>query len=330
MKKVRCGAFALVVLAVAVLAGQFSGGFLSAYAEENASGFTVSPMHQKIVLVPGEKYKASVEVSNPVYATYDLSYTVSVGSFGQYRSDGGVDDYGGVDVSTVTDSNQIMEWIKLDKDSGTVPPNGSDTVSFVIDVPKDAPAGGQYATILVKSDTDDGGTGGVNVQNVMHIASIVYAEVAGETREEGKILDNSFPSFLTSGPLETASMVRNDGNVHTDAEYTLQVWPLFSGEEICTNEENPDTSLVMPGTERYHSQSCDLPLAGVFNVKQMVKIFGEVSIVEKMIVVCPIWLAFIIVFAVILLIIWLVLKLRSHKSSKAPRSESSASAGDAE
>ena len=108
-------------------------------------------------------------------------------------------------------------------------------------------------------------------------------------------------------------MVKNNGNTHTDAEYTLQVWPVFSDEEYCTNEENPDKSLVMPETNRYHSQTCVLPVVGIFRAKQVVSIFGETSIVEKNFIVCPIWLLVIVIFAVISIIIWLVAKSKSRK-----------------
>ena len=111
--------------------------------------------------------------------------------------------------------------------------------------------------------------------------------------------------------------MKNTGNVHTDASYTLQVWPLFSDEEICTNEENSDTNLIMPGMERYFVQKCSLPLAGIFRVKQVVKIFDEVSTLEKMIVICPLWLIFIVVLAIVALIVWIVIRIKMRKKAEA-------------
>ena len=110
-------------------------------------------------------------------------------------------------------------------------------------------------------------------------------------------------------------MVRNDGNVHTDAKYTLQVWPIFSDEEICTNEEDVTTSLIMPETKRYHVEKCDLPNIGMFRVKQVVKIFGEESTFEKMVIVCPVWLLFVIVFIISVVVIWFVSRVKSRKKS---------------
>lgn len=321
MIKVKKLKLLTVVLAIVMCLGFYH---VSVRAEEKSSlGFTVSPMSQRILLTPGEEYKGSISISSPNDSTTDLNYTIGVGSFGQRRANDNSDDYGDVDLSTSTTYNQIKDWITIEKDSGIVAPNETDVVPFVINVPKDVPAGGQYATIIVKNDTkgvheDEGESS--SIKNIMYIASIIYAEVAGETREEGQITNNSVPSFLLNGPLEAVSMVRNNGNVHTDAEYTLQVWPLFSDEEICTNEEKPDTSLILPETERYHAQTCDLPAVGIFRAKQTVKIFGETSIVEKTVIICPIWLLFIIIFVIIAIIIWIVMRIRArNKSDNAKR-----------
>ena len=110
-------------------------------------------------------------------------------------------------------------------------------------------------------------------------------------------------------------MVKNNGNVHAEAKYTLQVWPLFSDEEICTNEEAPENSLVLPNTQKYYSQECNLPMVGIFRAKQVVKIIGEESIVEKTIIVCPLWLLFVVIFGIVLLIAWIIAKTKKRKDS---------------
>lgn len=307
-KKISKILFAAVALLLAVFAP------ISVSAEDAPiSAMVLSPMYQKIILNPGESRDLTVKISNPNDAQSDLQYSVSVGPFSQGLS---ADD-NTIDSQTITAYNQIMDWITLSKESGTVKPNSTDVLTFTIDVPYDAPAGGQYASILVKDDTGKNASGGSNVsiESEVEMMMIIYAEVAGETIQTGEILENNVPSFLLSNELETTSLVKNTGNVHTDAEYILQVWPLGSSEEICTNEENPEANLLMPGAERYYSQKCKLPAAGIFNVKQTVKIFGEESVVEKVVIVCPIWLLFIIFFVIAAVIIWLVMRARGRKKS---------------
>lgn len=276
----------------------------------------LSPMSQRMVLLPGEEYKSSFSVVNPEAATEDLHYEAEVGSYSPLI-DGERGVYGGADINTITDRNDIMKWIKIDNPEGTVAPNKSETLSFSIKVPENAPAGGQYATIVVKAVDDEENTqeNSAMIKSYINIAYIIYAEVAGETLQKGSITENNLPTILTNNELKATSMVRNDGNIHTDAKYTLQVWPMFSDEELCTNEENPESSLIMPNTERYHVQTCVLPTVGIFKAKQVVKIFGEVSELEKIIIVCPIWLIFVVLFIIIALILWLVIRIKSHKKS---------------
>ncbi len=301
-----------VAVFTAIIAGFF--GLASSGNIFATSTMNVSPMADSIILAPGERYDGYFNISNPNDAEANLEFITSVGSFSQGKDEKTGDDYGSVDVEATSSYNQIKDWIEVITESGSVSPNETQQIHYIINVPNDAPAGGQYATILVRdnSDKNQGGEGIAIVEN-RQIAYIIYAEIAGETREEGQILQNSIPSFSLNNELSATSMVKNDGNIHTDAEYTLQVWPLFSNEELCTNEENPDKSLVMPETNRYHSQTCSLPLVGIFRAKQVVKIFGEISVVEKNLIVCPIWLLAIIIFAIISIIIYLVAKSKNRK-----------------
>lgn len=291
------------------------------YADDApTSSIFVTPMTQKIILIPGETYKGSISISNSVKSTENLKYVAKIGSYSSRKDGDSGDDYGVIDVNTVTERNTIMEWITLEKSTNTVVPNDTDVLNFTIKVPKDAPAGAQYASILVYEDeeqkTNTNSGNGANITSKYQLASAIIANVAGETVEKAVIKSNDMPSMLTTNKLEATSIVRNDGNIYTDASYTLQVWPMFSDEEICTNEENPETSTVLPGTERYHTQTCDLPAVGIFKAKQVVKIFDEVSILEKTIFVCPIWLMVVVLLIVIGIIVGIILYIKKRHSAK--------------
>ena len=128
---------------------------------------------------------------------------------------------------------------------------------------------------------------------------------------------NNIPTFNFSTPLSTSSMVENEGNVHTDAEYTLEIWPLFSDEEVYTNIEEPMTSLILPETKRYNIQTWDdAPMFGIFKVKQTVKIYDDVSVLEKTVIICPLWVLLVIVFIVVAVVIWFITRTKSRKNSK--------------
>ena len=307
----------ITMITVGVLSVCSGIGVLGNNTHAGSNTMTVSPPNQRMILIPGETFKSSLSVFNSSNSETDLKYAVEVGSFSQHKSDESKDDYGSIDHISKTSYNQIVDWIKFDNSEGVLKPGETAEVGYSIEVPENAPVGGQYATILVldktNSDSEVGADENIAIDQTFQFASIIYAEVAGETKQEGQILENAMPSFMLNGDFVTESMVRNNGNVHTDAEYTLQVWPLFSDEELCTNEEEPETSLILPETERYHAQNCELPSLGIFRAKQVVKIFGEESTVEKMVIVCPLWLLFVIFFVIALVIIWLIMKSRERK-----------------
>lgn len=323
MKRVRISrlvvAGVLMLTGVLAVGGAVLGSNEAARAVEDGGQLkmSVSPPYQEIVLTPGEVYKGTITVSNTSQSEGNLKYSVSVGSYSERATEGSEDDYANPDLTSVGEYNQIMKWIDIPKPTGELVQGQKETVVYIISVPEDAPAGGQYATLIVQNDSkEQNGGDGMQIENTMQIASIIYAEVAGTTKQEAEISNNNFPSFLLQNPLTATSMVQNQGNTHTDATYTLQVWPAFGGDEICTNEENPTTEIVLPGTKRYHVETCDLGLVGVYRARQTVKIFNDVSMVEHIVVICPIWLILIVIVVILALIFWIIKKVKEHREKR--------------
>ena len=305
---------------------------LAKVPDVGAVGFTVSPMSQKIIISPGETYKASMTVANPATNDYNIKYKVEPGPF--Y-----VDDDNNVVFEAKGDSDMMKDWITFDSgQTGELVPNEHGEVMFTINVPDDAPAGGQYVTLIVtadeaSSDSDGDGDGGGNndgdgrsamLNQVMRISHLIYAEVTGNTIRQGKILEANVPSFLLSGDITGSAVIKNAGNVHGDANFTMQVYPLFSGEEIYTNEEEPEEHTILPGQTRYEEIAWkQTPAIGIFNVVFTVEFEGVTAQVSKMVIKCPIWLLFIMIFVIFALIFYFVAKAKARKKA-AKRTEKTA------
>ncbi len=251
-------------------------------------------------LRPGETEEVKFKVQNT--GSENLKYELSVAP---YSVTG--DDYTQNFESKTTYTN-IADWITFSRDEGEVEPDQQDEITAMIKVPKDVPAGGQYAAIMIRMLNNDGGSnsGGAAVSTINQIALVVYANVAGNTRKAGSVTENKVPSFMFTPPISATSVVENTGNVHAEAEYILQVYPFFGSEEVYTNEEEPEKHVIMPETRRMNTLSWnDAPHLGIFKVKQTVKFLDDVSEVEKIVFICPIWFL-LIVLAVIFLIVFLI------------------------
>ena len=285
------------------------------YANDGMYALTMSPMNQKIILIPGETYVSSFEISNPSSSSESLAYSISVIPF---YVNGDYDVY----YNEKEDYNQIVDWIVLDETNGILAPNTARRIGFTINVPDNPPAGGQYAAIDVRTDTsvkdDDSNNLGVNLKQSLGIVHIIYAEISGTSIKSGEVESINVPGFLLTGNVGGSTTVKNTGNVHDVAKTTLSVFPLFSNEELFTNEESDkNTMTILPDRSRYTETIWpQTPQIGIFKVIYTVEFAGMTQRISKIVIKCPIWLLFIIIFAIIALIMYFFVRSKNRKNNK--------------
>lgn len=249
-------------------------------------GFVLFPMNQTIDLAPGDVYRGYVQVANSADATSDFYYRTSVMPYGVTG-----EDYT-IDLATMSSWTQIVDWVKIDEPTGKIAPNEVKKLWFTIEVPESVPAGGQYFAIGVSADKERASSNGVSINDVYEMASVVYADVAGETIRRGEVMSNAIPGFVASGKPVVSAMVNNSGNIHEKVEVTIEVKNALGGGIVfpLEGEENTFSELVMPETTKYLVRELDaVPALGVFEVTQNITYLGETFYNTKTLIMCPIW-----------------------------------------
>ena len=266
-------------------------------------------------LKPGEVYNGSITIINPVNSETDFNYKVEVTPYSVVG-----EDYA-ADLATKSNYNMMVDWLKIEEPTGTLKPNNSKEIKFSITVPKDAPGGGQYATIAVSQNQSSAAQdGGVAVNNVFEMASLIYAEVAGETKHETEILENEIPGFVTSAPITLKALLKNAGNVHETATIIIEAKDFFTGNVIVEteNDANQYTELVMPETTRLVERDINenLPALGVVHIEQTIYYNGEQSVTTKDVIICPVWFMILLGVTILAIVGSIVLIVRKHHKKK--------------
>ncbi|MBR3324151.1 hypothetical protein IKG24_01250 [Candidatus Saccharibacteria bacterium] len=257
--------------------------------------FIVSPMSQTISLKAGETYQGTLSVSNPADATEDFYFKVAVSPYSI------TDDSYTPDFETTSEWSNIVNWTKLDVDTGVLKPNETKKINFTIKVPESASAGGQYMMIGVSSDPNANTDSGTTVRDVYEMASLVLAEIDGKTVHDGRIISNSLPGFVATGVPKTEVVASNNGNIHEIITTTITIKNVFTGQNMieADGEKNVYETVVMPGSTRTVTRDLEgLPQLGIFEVEQSVSYLGDNSSTSTILVLCPIWFIVLVIATV--------------------------------
>lgn len=276
--------------------------------DNNSNTFTILPMGTDVSLKAGEKVTGSITVLNQQDSKDPFTFKVTVVPYGV------VGEEYDADLVTTTEQTQLANWITIENPTGTINPNESVEVNYTINVPENAPGGGQYAAIIVGSD--DNSESASLVEYVYEMASIVYGKVEGETVHKGAITSHTVPAFSTVPEVAITAQIENEGNVHEYAKIDLTVTNFFSGEEIVSTEEAETkiAEVIMPSTRRQLINNLDnLPSLGVVTVKESISYLGENSVLEQRVIICPLWFLLLVSCTIISIIAAIIVRVRKSR-----------------
>lgn len=274
-------------------------------ADDVKTAIQISPVDDKVLLDPGASYNNNLTITNN--SNEAITFEVEILPFQVTK-----EDY--TPVFNVKNSyTQITNWMNVSAEKYTLNPGESTIAYYSINVPKDAPGGGQYAaiSILTKNATGENQSVSVNAR----INYIIYARVSGVTRETGEIIEKKVSGFLLAPPIKASVKLSNTGNVDQDAKIIVDIENAITGAKLYSNAENPKETSLLPETEKTIDMSFDNVLKlGIMSVTMTVEYLGNAEKIVRTVIILPIWFL-LIIFAIIILIVYRIMA-KKHSNNR--------------
>ena len=269
-------------------------------------GLTVVPSIDKLGDVkPGEVYDREIIVTNPTDKEVEFKFQTS--SFwiegDEYELKWGVSE---------SQYGKIAKWTNIDQTKVHKLQAGETfKLEYDISVPKNQAGGSQHLMVSVSLGSS-GDSGFVSTE--MRLNTLIYANVEGEVKLGAEIISRDIQGFSFTPNIRTDSVIKNTGNVDLDVHYKMYASSFFSGEQAFVDET--EKTLVVDSTRMFEQSWTDAPRLGIFNVTQEITYLGETHTIKSVVVICPMWLIIACVFAIVLLIVYIIYRYNFKKKHR--------------
>ena len=278
----------------------------------------ISPVSNQVILEAGKTKEYTKTIKNSGksdfnYRLYTTPYSVANENYD-------------IDFSTETNRTQVSRWIKfyqgdklVERPTFAIKSGQTQLVKYVIEVPDDIPAGGQYAAIFAETEAADSksdNSGNSGIRTASRVGLIIYGRTNGETVETGEITDFNIPGFLVSGNISATSKVKNTGNTDFEAIYDISVSSIL-GAELYKKQSIYN---ILPETERrVNLEWADTPFMGIFKVKFKVSAPGENGVreEEKLVIKYPIVMIILTILVLTGITVGVIIAVRKSRARKA-------------
>ncbi len=229
------------------------GAYLPWNNSNGVHAFLISPPHQEVELTPGETFEGRIKVSF-TKEDADTLY-LSIKKL-EVEKETGTKRIGVVD----PEENGIINWLELEtpeiqKPKNLTYKNGDNIVpvGYTINVPENAPPGGNYAVIVVsQTNPSDAESGTFGLSFGLELTHQILGTVVGEKDYNTELIEFStknnqrlFPYI----PVDFITSFKNNGNIHVIPKGHIEIFN-YSGEKIETITINEQLLRVFPQNSR--------------------------------------------------------------------------------
>lgn len=242
----------------------FSIIFLSPTAAHAAQQqLTISPTASNQSIEPGSVTTGSFQVVNQG----DGSYTFHVYATPYFVSG---EDYS-PEFTPIRGRPNVTDWFRFSVTEAPIQPGQAVTVSYKLTVPKTTPAGGYYAVAFAETQLPKAKEG---ITLNERVGQIFYLRIAGDVKEQGKLLSWK-ANLLQESPLLAVARLENDGAVHYTSNIEINVRDIF-GKPKYTLKTN---KVILPQTIRkITAKWTKAPPIGLFKVNGTATVLGQTKV----------------------------------------------------
>lgn len=244
--------FMVIVISVALMPAAAWG------AEVNS--ITASPTNKRIEVAAGATSAGTIKVMNSGQTDFDFTLYAD-----PYSVKG--EDY---DQSFILQPEMVdvSKWFVLRQTRYQLQAGKELAVPYELRVPAGVRPGGYYAVLFAETSA----TGEGNIKSKKRVGIIFYITVTGSLVHKASVASFAVPSIQMRPPLETVLRMKNEGNVHYDAEVRLNVKDIFGNTKSVLSVDK----VILPQTIRKLPLSWDkAPEFGLFRVDGTVKYDGK-------------------------------------------------------
>lgn len=189
---------------------------------QTAEAVSLSPLTFELIANPGETVTNVLKVTNtdafPVGVVIEVNDFRAIGEEGQVTLEDPSEDL----------TYSLARWVTTEPNSFSLDPGEVKSVQFTINVPINAEPGGHYSSVLASIRATGANTGGVSV--AQKVGSLLLMNIAGEVREDLRIVELKAPSFSEYGPVDIVARFENNGSVHVKPRGFILIENIFGRE----------------------------------------------------------------------------------------------------
>ena len=244
------------------------------FFSEQVAALTISPVRMEISGDPGQTVNGQIELFNEQNET--KTFYSSSQNF-EARGDSGAPYF------LPNETKGLASWITV-QESVSLKTSERKKITFSVQIPKDAEAGGYFAAILWgTSPAKQAGEGQVSIGGKLGV--LILLSVSGEIKEGGGLLDLKIEEdgrFVNALPITFTYRFSNDGSERIKPSGELRIKNIF-GFTKATLNANAQSGNVLPGSIRKFSvvwlekNQVALDIVSLLETKEKVGFFATVK-----------------------------------------------------